>query len=233
MSPTVDVVGLALWLVAFLVSSTCHEAAHAVAARLGGDPTAYRAGQATLNPIPHLRREPIGMVVVPIVSYLLAGWAIGWASAPYDPQWARRHPRRAALMAAAGPAANVLLAAVAIVAVRLLVAFGLGTAPDEATLERIIVPVGAMPLLGAGMRWLSILAVLNALLGAFNLLPLPPLDGAAIVEGVSPLAARGMESLRALPMAGLIGLYAAWRLFDLLAPHLFGLVLDLAHPGLY
>lgn len=68
----------------FLLSTTLHEAAHAWAAMRGGDRTAYDGGQVTLNPLPHIRREPIGMVVLPIVSVLISGWPLGFASAPYS-----------------------------------------------------------------------------------------------------------------------------------------------------
>ena len=81
---TVDTLTLGLiWFVVFLFSTTCHEGAHALVAKLGGDPTA--SGQVTLNPIPHIQREKFGMVVMPILSYLLGGYMMGWASAPYDP----------------------------------------------------------------------------------------------------------------------------------------------------
>jgi hypothetical protein len=62
-----------LWYVAFLLSVTCHEAAHAWAALRLGDDTASRGGQVTLNPMPHIQREPLGMVVVPLVSLFLGG----------------------------------------------------------------------------------------------------------------------------------------------------------------
>src|ERR1700738_4309900 len=91
-----------IWYIVFLFSTTCHEASHALAAKIGGDLTAFEGGQVTLNPVPHIQRSPFGMVVVPIVSFLLGGWMIGWASAPYDPNWQRQYPRRSALMGLAG-----------------------------------------------------------------------------------------------------------------------------------
>jgi hypothetical protein len=100
------------WLVVFLISMSAHEAAHAFTAKRLGDPTAYLGGQVTLDPIPHIRREPFGMLLVPIVSYLASGWMIGWASAPYNPAWAAQYPRRAAVMAFAGPAANFIISVV-------------------------------------------------------------------------------------------------------------------------
>ena len=68
-----------IWYIAFLFSTTCHEASHALVAKLGGDDTADRAGQVTLNPVPHIRREPWGMVVIPLVSFLFFGPAANFA----------------------------------------------------------------------------------------------------------------------------------------------------------
>ena len=62
-----------VWYVAFLFSLTVHEAAHALVALKLGDPTAYEGGQVTLNPLPHIKREPFGTVVVPLLSFGLAG----------------------------------------------------------------------------------------------------------------------------------------------------------------
>ena len=61
-----------------------------------GDDTAYRSGQVSLNPIPHIKREPFGTVVVPLLSFAAGGWMIGWASTPYNPQWAHDYPKKAA-----------------------------------------------------------------------------------------------------------------------------------------
>ena len=107
--------------VVFLFSVVCHEAAHALVALVGGDKTAYWNGQVTLSPWPHLRQEPFGLGLLPILSMFAAmqtgGYGIiGFASAPYDPLWAVRHPRRAAWVALAGPGANLLLAMLAALA---------------------------------------------------------------------------------------------------------------------
>src|SRR5918994_1002237 len=154
-----------LWFVVFLFSTTVHEAMHAFAAWKGGDPTAYEGGQVSLSPLPHIKREPIGMVVVPLITALTQGWAIGWASAPYDPHWASRHPGRAAVMSAAdgGPsfAANLL----------------------------------------------SIFLMLNVLLAAFNMLPLPPLDGGAILEYFLPAhLSEKLQEWSRTPMFQMLGL---------------------------
>ena len=98
-----------IYYVVFLFSTTVHEAAHAWAAKLGGDLTAYHGGQVSLDPRPHIQREPFGMVILPLISTLTTGWPFGYASAPYDPQWAMRHPKRHAWMALAGPASNLTL----------------------------------------------------------------------------------------------------------------------------
>ncbi|HKC50693.1 MAG TPA: site-2 protease family protein, partial [Myxococcota bacterium] len=103
-----------VWLIVFVISVTTHEAAHAWVAYLGGDGTAYLGGQVTLNPIPHMRREPFGMVVIPVLTVFTRGFPMGWASTPFDPQWEEQYPRRAAWMALAGPAANFAMALLAL-----------------------------------------------------------------------------------------------------------------------
>ncbi|MEM7517264.1 MAG: site-2 protease family protein, partial [Planctomycetota bacterium] len=100
--------GLILYIV-FLLSTVLHEAAHAWAALKGGDPTAYEGGQVSLDPMPHIRREPFGMVILPLLSVAISGWPFGFAHAPYDPVWAERYPIRSAWMSIAGPASNFLL----------------------------------------------------------------------------------------------------------------------------
>src|SRR3954465_10453198 len=119
-----------LWFVAFLFSTTVHEAMHGLAALRGGDPTAYHGGQVSLSPIPHIRREPIGMLVVPLITVFTHSSAIGWASTPFAPGWAERYPRGAALMSAAGPVGNYSIALVAWVGLRVGLGVGYFEAPD-------------------------------------------------------------------------------------------------------
>lgn len=114
-----------VWFTAFLFSTTVHEAMHAFVAWRLGDPTAYYGGQVTLSPVPHVAREPIGMLVLPLLTSFTQGWAVGWASAPYDPHWAERYPKRAAVMAAAGPAGNFLIAFAVLAVLRTGLAVGL------------------------------------------------------------------------------------------------------------
>ena len=157
-----------VWFVSFLFSTTVHEAMHALAAWRLGDPTAYNGGQVTLSPLPHIRREPIGMLVLPLLTSLTQGWAIGWASAPYDPYWAQRYPKRAAIMAAAGPIGNVLIATSALILLRVGLAIGLFIAPDRITFETLVASANGTPTFLTIL--LSVLLVQNVFLGIFNLL---------------------------------------------------------------
>src|SRR5450432_1625621 len=127
-----------VWYVVFLLSTTCHEAAHAFVARMGGDLTAFHGGQATLDPLPHIRREPFGMVIFPILSYAVGGWMMGWASAPYDPLWSLRYPRRAAWMSLAGPGANYSLAILAAILIHLGMWTGLLMPPESASFTHVV-----------------------------------------------------------------------------------------------
>jgi Zn-dependent protease len=216
----------AAWFVAFLFSTTLHEAAHAAAALKLGDPTAHEGGQVTLNPLPHIRREPIGMVVVPLLSFFLSGFMFGWASAPYDPTWAQRYPKRSALMAVAGPLANLLLVVLAGITVRICVA------------REIFVP-GSMLVeaadgssLGGIATLLSILFTLNLILFAFNLLPLPPMDGSSVIQlFMSDNAARWLQSFYRQPMIGWVGLIVAWQFFGRLFQPVYWFAVGLLNLG--
>lgn len=211
---------LIVWYLVFVFSTTLHEAAHALVAHLGGDSTAYEGGQVTLDPVPHIRREPMGMVIVPLVSFVAMGWMLGWASAPYNPYWGARYPRRRALMSLAGPSANLLLALLAFVAIRLLIGANVLEFQPQGGLAKLFVVIGqdgyASPV-GALAMILSVMLTLNILLGVFNLLPVPPLDGASVVEGAAPSTLGPFyERLRGIPAMGLLGLLIAWWVF----PHL-------------
>ncbi|MEM8930949.1 MAG: site-2 protease family protein [Acidobacteriota bacterium] len=221
-----------VWFAAFLFSVTLHEAAHAWAALRLGDPTAYEGGQVTLDPTPHVARSPFGTIVVPLLSYGMAGWMMGWASAPYDPLWAARHPRRAAWMALAGPVSNLIVVILSGLAIRAGLAMGYFRAPDTVVFERVTEATAAGPVEGVAAL-LSILFVLNLLLFAFNLLPLPPLDGASILPLVMPerLALRYLDFMRQ-PGFGLLGLVLAWRLFGELFSPLWTLALTVLYPGM-
>jgi Zn-dependent protease len=222
-----------LWYVVFLFSITMHEAAHAWVALRGGDPTAAQSGQVTLDPRPHIRREPFGTVIMPILTYFTMGWMMGWASAPYDVAWADRHPRRAARMALAGPLANLLLVVVAGLCMRVGLEAGVFGLPDRLAFASIV--SSAQPgFFEAVATFLSILFVLNALLFIFNLLPFPPLDGAAAVTILFPedLARRFTQFLRGIPMIQFVGILAAWRAADVVFPPVLRAAVDLVYGGL-
>lgn len=220
-----------LWFLAFLFSTTVHEAMHALAALRGGDPTAYHGGQVSLSPIPHIRREPIGMLAVPLLTALTQGWAIGWASTPYDTRWAARYPKRAALMAAAGPAGNLSIAFVAFVLIRIGLASGWFVPPDSVAFEHLVSAPGDSRTFAGEI--LSIFLTLNVLLCAFNLIPLPPLDGASVIGLFIPeSAALKMRELSHTPMFQMAGLLVAWRIFPAIVGPLFDAVVRALYPTL-
>jgi Zn-dependent protease len=220
------------WYVVLLFSTTCHEAAHALAAKLGGDLTAFHGGQVSLDPLPHVRREPFGMVVFPILSYLVGGWMMGWASAPYDPHWAQRHPRRAAWMSVAGPAANFTLALLAALLIHAGMLTGIFEIPDSVGFSHVAQAVTPGAASGAALV-LSILFSLNLLLGLFNLLPIPPLDGFGAVGLLLPEDAAGRFQEFGMQLRGftMIGLMVAWRVFDPLFDPIFSVAIKALYPS--
>ena len=218
-----------IWYVVLLFSLTFHEAGHAWAAARGGDPTAYLGGQVSLDPTPHMRREPFGMLLVPVLSFAWMGWMIGWASTPYDPRWAYAHPRRAGWMALAGPAANLVLVIVGGVGIRVAMFVGLVDPARLGSFTELVVGSGA-PLGDAVALFLSLLFMLNLLLLVFNLIPVPPLDGSGAVALVlSEDAARRLQQLLSTPQLSLVGLLIAWWI----VPRVFWPVHELALMLLY
>jgi Zn-dependent protease len=171
---------------------------------------------------------------VPLLSFYLNGWMIGWASAPYDPDWARRHPRRELLMALAGPTANLALVLAAGLAVRAGMLAGLLAPPDTVTFTRVAEATAAGAGLTGATTLVSILFSLNLILFAFNLLPLPPMDGSAVVPLVlgPSLAERYKALLAQQPMLSLLGLFLAWKLFPPIFSWLQLLALKVLYPGL-
>ena len=208
----IDMIRALIMFVVLLISLTVHEAAHALFAKLGGDPTAYNGGQVTLNPLPHIRREPFGMVLLPALSILLTSgqYCFGFAHAPVDPVWAYRNPRKAALMSAAGPLSNVLLAALAF-----------------AVLYAIGRPVGHSESVDAICRIASWFLLLNVLLAVFNFIPLPPLDGASIVAGLVPATRRVYDNLSRSPLVTIVVLVLLFNFLGYLFRPIYDAIADL------
>jgi Zn-dependent protease len=217
----------------FLLSTTLHEAAHAWAALLGGDPTAYHGGQVSLDPRPHIKRQPVGMVVLPVISVFLSGWPFGFASAPYDPRWAMRYPKRAAWMALAGPAANFILLAVA----GLLIYIGLLTnvfaAPPSVSFGHIA--TGSNPALDGVAFVLGAFFSLNLVLFILNMLPIPPLDGSGALPLVlsDDVIPRYQKFVWTQPGLGLIGIIIAWQVFGQVFQPIFLFAVNVLHPSAY
>jgi len=220
-----------IWYVAFLFSLTLHEAGHAWAAMRGGDATAYQGGQVGLDPRPHIRRDVIGTVVAPILSFLWMGFMIGWASTPYDRGWAYAFPHRAAWMSLAGPAANLLLVIMAGLWIRGGVESGLFALPYSLGFSQIV--VASQPgMVSTLATFASILFSLNLLLLVLNLIPVPPLDGSAAIGLLLPedTAQRVQVAMSQSPFA-VFGILIAWLLIGRLFVPVWSASLRLLFPG--
>ncbi|HUW99223.1 MAG TPA: site-2 protease family protein [Acidiferrobacter sp.] len=157
-----------IWALPVLFAITLHEVAHGWMAKRLGDPTAQRLGRLSLNPIRHI--DPIGTIVIPGILLLMGtGFIFGWAK-PVPITWSNlRNPRRdMALVALAGPGANLLMA--------------FGWAAIGRVAQYLPSMWAARPLFYMSIAGITI----NIVLMVLNLLPLPPLDGSRVLSGVLP-----------------------------------------------
>ncbi len=222
---------LVVWYLVFLFSVTFHEYAHALVARWGGDPTAYQGGLLTMEPTVHIRRSPFGLAIVPILSFLQWQFMIGWASVPFDPSWGKRHPRTQALMSLAGPVANLVLMLLAFLVLKLMLLNGVvvpGGSEEFGGLVRLAAQADARSPWGALVLALSVAVELNLLLFCANLLPVPPLDGAGVLEGLFPSRVGPLyDKLRDSLLLEMLVLVVFWQFLERLMWPLQALTLNL------
>ncbi|TJZ76179.1 site-2 protease family protein [Chitiniphilus eburneus] len=187
---------IAIWTLPVLFAITLHEAAHAYAAKHFGDPTAFLMGRMTLNPLKHI--DPIGTVLLPLLCLMLpGGFLFGWAKPVPVNFGALRNPRaNGRWVAAAGPLANLAMAACWVLILRLAV-----------NLDGNYFQLPLAYMAQAGIT-------INVVLMVLNLLPIPPLDGGRILvfslpreaaAAVSRIEPYGMIILVVLLATGILG----------------------------
>jgi Zn-dependent protease len=188
-------------LIAFLFAISVHESAHAWMANLRGDPTARMLGRITLNPIKHI--DPVGTLLLPAVAMFFNAPVIGWAKpTPVDPRNFKSPVLDDILTSVVGPISNFVVAIGAV----LVLAF-----------VKLVSPVGREIVSGLLQGFIGTdtdsflvplcllfyeLMFINIVLGVFNLIPVPPLDGSHVVRHLLPAAA-----LRIYDMVGMFGLF--------------------------
>jgi Zn-dependent protease len=159
--------GLAVGAIPVLFAITLHEVAHGLAARYFGDHTAEMLGRLSLNPIKHI--DPVGTIVVPALMFVTSGFLFGWAKpVPVNFQNLRNPKRDMIFVALAGPAANIVMGIGWALILKLALVAGLVAVTPDGFLFRMV----------------EIGILINALLAALNLLPIPPLDGGRVLRGL-------------------------------------------------
>lgn len=158
---------IVVWVIPVIFAITVHEVAHGWVAKYYGDKTAWMLGRLTLNPIKHI--DPVGTILVPGLMLAFTGFVFGWAKpVPVNPRNLRNPKRDMAIVALAGPVANLLMA--------------IGWALLIRAAIFVNIPEYSIPLIYVGIAGISI----NLILGLLNLLPIPPLDGSRILSWALP-----------------------------------------------
>ena len=213
---THKVVDFVIQLAVILFAISFHESAHAYAALRFGDTTARDLGRISLNPLRHL--DPVGSILVPILMYLFSGFIFGSAKpTPVDLR-NTRDPRLANLVvSAAGPASNFLLAAGGLVLFAVIRRLRPSVMPQ--LLEALQGSRFASGALAPIVYLLFFFVLVNVMLGVFNLLPIPPLDGSGVLLSLGgPAVARVFEVIRPFGFLILILLITSPILGNLFRP---------------
>ncbi len=176
--------------VAFLFAISVRESAHAWMAAKRGDPTAAMLGRVTLNPIKHI--DIIGTIILPVIALVSGFPMIGWAKpTPVNPRNFRNLVLDDILTSVAGPISNFLVVIFALIVLAIIGTVGRATSAVSG--ESVLTPISMM---------FFYLAEINVLLGVFNLIPLPPLDGSHVLRH-----ALSGSALRAYDAVGTMGLF--------------------------
>lgn len=178
MDPASVVKDLLIAAIPILIAITFHEVAHGFVAYKCGDSTAKMMGRLTLNPIAHI--DPVGTIIVPLMLFIFSKGTFIFGTAKPVPVnfYNLRHPRRdSALVSAAGPATNVIIALLSILLLVLIYKISIAFTSSAFIGQKIIIPLNKM---------LQYSVSFNIFIAAFNLLPVPPLDGGRIVTSLLP-----------------------------------------------
>ena len=203
----IDFAQILVGFIVLIASLTVHEAAHAWSADRLGDSTARLLGRLSLNPAVHI--DPIGTILFPLIAMVTNLPLIGWAKpVPVNPvKLGRNWRQRFMVIAAAGPASNLVLAVGAALILRLVAPAGTGGMQPE------------QDVFGRALAGLELAVFVNVLLALFNMVPIPPLDGGNVLAGLltGPMA-RTFDQLRPYGFLILYGLMLTGLLSTLISP---------------
>jgi len=214
-----NILTIAIQLLVILLALSVHESAHGWMAERFGDPTARMQGRISLNPIVHI--DPVGTVVFPIILAMMGAPVFGWAKPVMVNPYNLKNPKKDNMyIAAAGPVSNIIMAIAAIIIFMILKQFGI---------------IGSIYVTSKAAEAITMLLLnlilINIFLAIFNLLPIPPLDGSRILEGI--LEGEALHTFKKIEPYGFLILMAVIYLgvFDIVARPVINFVMRILFYG--
>ncbi|MCI0388135.1 MAG: site-2 protease family protein [Acidobacteria bacterium] len=207
---TIQIGDLIFYFIAFILSLSVHESAHALTSYWFGDDTGHMQGRISLNPMAHI--DPIGTILIPLMGFLsvtqgippLIGWAKPVETNPL--RWRNKDLANISV-SAAGPISNFLLALMFFIVMKVMLLSGTVEAGYIKPFTFIVPAMGQPDWMLPVCTFLSLMLVLNVALAVFNLIPIPPLDGSHVVETLLPDSLKGIyEQIRPYSWIILLGL---------------------------
>lgn len=220
------------WYVVFVFSITLHEAVHAFIAEKSGVANQYTGGSISFDPLFHIKREPIGMLVFPLISIIWVGWPFGYSKISYSPIVAIKNKKKSLLISISGPLFHFIVIVIAAFLIRYCILLEVFDKPLAIFSHHIIISTARNDMVFVFAKLLSMIFTTNLLLLFYNITPIPPMDASSVVNlFLKEKGALIYQSIVEHPSFGIVGLFVVIYFFrNLFDEKIFIYVINVIYP---